>query len=82
MPDRPVRVKNETDTPNNDPLETNQQPDPALRLSSGRLGGAGLSIVAIAIVVIIGLVVYGFRHESTPTQPAPAAAVNSGAPHG
>jgi uncharacterized protein HemX len=81
MPDRPVRIKNETETPNNDPLERNQ-PDPALRLSSGRLGGGGMAIVAIAIVVIIGLVVYGFRHESTPTQPAPAAAVNSGAPHG
>ena len=81
MPDRPVRVKDETETPINDPLERNQ-PDPMLRLSTGRLGTGGIFLVAIAVIVIIGLVVVGFRYESPPTQPKPAATVNSGAPHG
>ncbi len=60
MPDRPVRVKNESETPNDDPLERNQ-PDPMLRLGgTGRMGSVGIALVAIFIIVIIGVVAYGW----------------------
>ena len=80
MPEHSVRVKNESETPVDDPLVKNQ-PDPLL-LSSGRAGPGKLVLFAIAIVIILGLGVYGFRHAQTPAHPQPTATVNSGTPHG
>ncbi len=60
MPDRPVRVKHQSETPNPDPLERNQ-PDPMLQLGgTGRLGSIGIALAVIFIIVIIGVVAYGW----------------------
>ncbi len=60
MPDRPVRHKNQSENPNVDPLERNQ-PDPMLQLgSTGRLGSVGIAVAVIFIIVIIGVVAYGW----------------------
>jgi hypothetical protein len=66
-----------------EPLETNQ-PDPMLQMSTGRMGSGGMSLVAIAIVVILAVVFYGLNGRMHGTAPAqqPAAMANSGAPHG
>ena len=91
MPDRPNPVEPETaarheplETARHEPLETNQ-PDPMLQMSAGRMGSGGMSLVAIAIVVILVVVFYGLNgrnHESTPPQQPAAAMAKSGAPHG
>jgi hypothetical protein len=68
-----------------DPLEIDQhQPDPMLQMSTGRLGGGGLSFVALAIVVLLAIVFYGLNGRNTkgPTTPLAPVAANSGAPHG
>ena len=59
------------------------QPDPMLQMSTGRMGGGGLALVALGVVVILGIVFYGLngRTTSAPTAP-PTAAANSGAPRG
>jgi uncharacterized protein HemX len=64
-------------------VETDQ-PDPMLQMSTGRLGGGAMSLVAIAIVVILGVVFYGLngRNSTAPTTAPTAVAHNSGAPHG
>jgi hypothetical protein len=67
-----------------DPLDIdNHQPDPMLQMSTGRLGNGGLSLVAVAIVVLIVVVLFGLNHRGTgPTaRPTPIAAI-SGGPHG
>jgi len=68
-----------------DPLHLEKmQPDPMLQLSSRRIGGSGLSLVALAILVVLAIVFYGLNGRDTektasiPTQP-PA---NAASPHG
>lgn len=62
----------------------NRQPDPMLRLSRGRLGGGGLSLVALAILVVLAVVLFGLdgrdteKTASNPAQPPAHTAV----PHG
>jgi hypothetical protein len=56
MPDRPVRVKDENQSSNQDSLERNN-PDPLLR---PRLGSVGMVVVVIIVVIVAGLVAYGW----------------------
>lgn len=74
-------------TPAKDPMRLERnQPDPMLQMSTGRMGSGGMSLVAIAVVVILAVVFYGLngRMHGTASSPQqqPAAMVNSGAPHG
>lgn len=66
------------------PSVEEDQPDPMLQLSTGRMGSGGMSLIAIAIVVILAVVFYGLngRMHGTSSPQQPAAMVNSGAPHG
>ena len=61
-----------------------KQPDPMLQLSSRRLGGGALSLVALAIIAMLAIVFYGLNGrdtEKTASIPIPAPA-NSISPHG
>jgi hypothetical protein len=58
------------------------QPDPMLQMSSGRMRAGGISLVALAIIIVVAAVLYGLNgHGPTaPTGPTPAnppAASNS-----
>jgi hypothetical protein len=75
----------EQEHPRSDPfkLERNQ-PDPMLQMSTRRMGGGGLSLIAIVIVAILAFVFYGLNGrdtERTASVPTPPPA-NSAAPHG
>lgn len=86
MPDQDETEANAPHAP--DPANLEQhQPDPMLQMSAGRMGGGGLSLVAIAIVVTLAVVLFGLNGRNTESKapamtPPPAAAVNSGAHHG
>jgi hypothetical protein len=84
MPERPKSAEPET-AARPDPLSLDKnQPDPML-MSSGRMGSGGISLIAIAVVVILAVVFYGLNgrmHGTSSPQQQPAAMVNSGAPHG
>lgn len=57
------------------PAQVTEQPDPLLQMSTGRMGPAGITLVAIAIVVIVGVAFYGLnsRVNSDHTAAAPSA---------
>ncbi len=64
-------------------LETNQ-PDPALQLTTGRLGGGALSLVVLGIILVIAVVLYGVNGPATnnaakPTAPATTSATGGDA---
>ena len=59
------------------PIQETQQPDPLMRLSVGRLGAGGISLAALVIAAIIGIVFYGLNQASVT---APASAPSSSAP--
>jgi hypothetical protein len=72
-----------TDKDAPDPMALEQhQPDPMLQMSHGRLNAAGVSLVAVAIVVILFVVLYGLNApgpgETQPSAPSSTAAANSG----
>jgi len=57
------------------PIQETRQPDPLMRLSVGRLGAGGISLAALVIVAIIGIVFYGLNQASvTARASAPAHA--------
>jgi hypothetical protein len=68
------------------PVQEQQQPDPMLQMSTGgRIRAGGISLVALAVVVIVGFVLYGLNDHpagngATSPAPASAPAANSGAP--
>ncbi len=72
-----------------DPAELEKhQPDPLLQ-SSGRLGGGGMSLVALAIVALLAIVFYGLNgrnttnsHVAGPPIASSATAPNGQTPHG
>jgi uncharacterized protein HemX len=61
------------------PTQETQQPDPMMQISTGRAGPVSLSLAALAVAAILGLVFYGLNDGGTnertaaPT-PAPAPA--------
>ena len=67
-------------------MQEREQPDPALQMSTGRVGVAGWAIFAVIAVVILTAVLYGLNGPSeTPTLTAgasstPAAPNTSPAP--
>lgn len=67
------------------PTQVKEQPDPFLQMSTAeQVGASGLTVFAIAIVVILGVVFYGLngpdRGDETAPPSSPVAAGNSGAP--
>jgi hypothetical protein len=51
-----------------DPLDLgSNQPDPTM--SVGRMGSGGMSFIALAVVAILALVVYGLNGRSGPAHP-------------
>ena len=61
------------------PTQEAHQPDPMLQMSTGWVGAGGITLVALAIVVILGIVFYGLNgretvQETAATPPAPPAA--------
>ena len=59
------------------------QPDPALQLSAGWMGASGITLVALAAAIILGIVFYGLNrrtHNETAPSPAASSAPASTAP--
>jgi hypothetical protein len=46
------------------PLEEREQPDPALQMSTGRIGAAGVTVFAVVAVLILTVVLYGLNGPS------------------
>jgi uncharacterized protein HemX len=69
------------------PSEEAHQPDPMLQMTTGRMGAGGLTLIAIVVAAILGIVLYGLNSggtaEQTATAPThaaqPAAGGKSGA---
>jgi hypothetical protein len=59
------------------PPQVTNQPDPALQLSAGRLGGGAITLVAVVTVMILGVVLYGLN---APAPPAAGAGTAGSAP--
>jgi hypothetical protein len=89
-PDRTITETSDRDrTPAPDLLTLEEhQPDPMLQMTTGRIGAGGVTLVAIVIAGIVGVVFYGLNSggtEQSATAPAPAHATqptaggNSGA---
>jgi hypothetical protein len=55
-------------------LEEHQQPDPALQLSTGRLGAAGWAIFALVGIFILTVVLWGLNG---PNEPLPSGAASN-----
>jgi hypothetical protein len=68
--DRPAAKKHAAD-----PMHLERhQPDPALQLSTGWIGASGITLVALAAAIILGIVFYGLnRRAHNETAPSPAA---------
>ncbi len=66
------------------PAQVTEQPDPMLQMSTGRMGAGGVTLVAIAIAAIIGLVLWGLnsRAPTEHTVAAPPAAGGTATPGG
>jgi hypothetical protein len=61
------------------PREEREQPDPALQLSTGRLGAAGWAIFAVIAILIVTVVLYGLNGPSETSPPTGGAANTSAA---
>jgi len=83
MPDTQMPEQTELNTPRRhdpklDPINPERlQPDLMLDMSGRRMGGGGMSLVAVAIVVILAIVFFGINGRSiestTPAQTIPLA---------
>jgi negative regulator of sigma E activity len=65
-----------------DPMSLERhQPDPMLQMSTGRLHAAGIALVAVAIAVILGVVLYGLNSatEASHAPASPSAETSAGA---
>jgi hypothetical protein len=67
LSDDPSRKLERTDVP---PTET-QQPDPLLQITTGRVHAGGITIAAVVVVAIVGIVLYGLNARTT-SEPAAA----------
>jgi hypothetical protein len=63
------------------PREERQQPDPALQLSTGRLGAAGWAIFAVIGIFVLTVVLWGLNgpSETSPSGSSGGAAKTSAA---
>ena len=43
------------------PLTETHQPDPFLQTSTGRMGAGGITVAAVVVAAIIGVVLYGLN---------------------
>jgi uncharacterized protein HemX len=81
MPDDPQILKNPESTPEPTPMSLEKhQPDPMLQMSTGRIGAGGLSLVALIIAVILGVVFYGLNSPTISHEAAAAPTAKSAAP--
>jgi hypothetical protein len=55
------------------PMQEKKQPDPFLQMSTGRLGIGGVTLFALAAVVILGVVLYGLNGNNSGRVSHPAA---------
>src|SRR5579872_3814180 len=88
-PSRPARTRRDgagaADRPDI-PTQETQQPDPMLQMSTGKIGPAGLTLVALCAAAILGAVFYGLngpdteRAKAGATGAGPAVAANNPAP--
>jgi hypothetical protein len=84
MPDTQMPEQTDLNSPRqHDPKQDRinlerRQPDPTLDMSGRRMGDGGMSLVAVATVVILALVFFGLNGRSTesttPAQTIPLAA--------
>jgi hypothetical protein len=58
------------------PMTESQQPDPMLQLTTGRMGAGGITLVACAAALILGVVLYGLN-TGTETASTSAASHSS-----
>ena len=63
------------------PLQEREQPDPALQMSTGRIGAAGVTVFAVVAVLILTVVLYGLNGPSETSSPSGGAASTSAAPN-
>jgi hypothetical protein len=80
MPDDRFLGENPPRTPEGaelPPTET-QQPDPLLQITTGRVHAGGITIAAVVVAVVVGVVLYGLNArttlEPTAAPPSPTAA--------
>jgi hypothetical protein len=79
MPDTSSPEQSELNTSyQHDPMNLERrQPDPMLDMSGRRMGDGGMSLAAVAIVVILAIVFFGLNGRSTdnttPAQTIPLA---------
>lgn len=62
------------------PLQEANQPDPMLQLTTGRMGAGGITLAALVIAVVLGIVFYGLNSPVTPEQTAAAPVPHSAQP--
>jgi len=61
------------------PVQESEQPDPALQMSTGRVGAAGWAIFAVIAIFILTVVLYGLNGPSE-TQAPKAGTAGGGTP--
>ena len=76
IPDNDPERRLEAETP----LPEREQPDPALQLSTGRIGAAGWGIFTVIAVCILTVVLYGLNGPSGTSSPAGGAPSPAAAP--
>lgn len=63
--------------PTNLPLQETEQPDPLLQMSTGRMGAGGLTLIALIVALVLGVVFYGLNGgkigDYAASRPAPAS---------
>jgi hypothetical protein len=59
------------------PVQESEQPDPALQMSTSRVGAAGWAIFAVIAVFILTVVLYGLNGPSETSAPKAGAAAGA-----
>jgi hypothetical protein len=62
------------------PITETQQPDPLLQTSTGRMGAGGVTLAAIVVAMILGVVLYGLNDRTTAQSTAAAPSTTAGQP--
>lgn len=64
------------------PPQERNQPDPAMQLSGGRVGGGAITLVAVLCAIIVGVVLWGLNSPAPSEQNVETAASDSTHPPG